>query len=66
MVIATVVISPPGYKADIICLQEVDKKVFQGCLLSALDLLDYGGWLKLKGGEVNEGSATFYRRTKFK
>lgn len=55
-----------GYNSDVICLQEVDAKVFAGDLSTALDLLGFDGAFKEKDGEVREGSAIFYRRSKFK
>ncbi|MCL4119593.1 UNVERIFIED_CONTAM: hypothetical protein GTU68_018115 [Idotea baltica] len=54
-----------GYKADLICLQEVDEKVFLRDLQPVL--LNYGleGVFKTKGGpSVSEGLATFYRTDK--
>jgi len=50
----------------VICLQEVDAKVFSRDLSTALDLLGYSGVFKEKAGEVTEGSAMFYKRSKFK
>lgn len=55
-----------GYNSDVICLQEVDTKVFNADLSTALDLLGFDGFYKEKDGEVREGSAIFYRRSKFK
>ncbi|XP_067686781.1 2',5'-phosphodiesterase 12-like [Haliotis asinina] len=54
-----------GYNADIICLQECDMKVFQHDLLPFLDNSGFAGWMKRKGTKVSEGSATFYRKSKF-
>ena len=55
-----------GYNADIICLQEVDKKVFERDLNPTLQQLGLSGLLRLKSGEVHEGSAIFYRNHRFK
>ncbi|GAB1598717.1 2',5'-phosphodiesterase 12-like [Argonauta hians] len=55
-----------GYNADLICLQEVDKKVFERDLLPDLSLFNFEGLLCLKAGQVPEGSATFYNKSKFK
>lgn len=55
-----------GYNADLICLQEVDKKVFENDLLPALSLLGFDGVLRTKAGQVPEGCATFFRKSKFK
>lgn len=55
-----------GYKADIICLQEVDNKVFDGDLAPILSLLDYQGVFSKKGGQVSEGMACFFNTTRFR
>ena len=56
-----------GYNADIICLQEVDNKVFDGDLLPVLSEKDsFDGVFNRKGGEVSEGLACFWRTTKFR
>jgi len=55
-----------GYNADIICLQEVDKKVFERDLLPRLEESGLTGHLRLKFGEVNEGSAIFFRGNRFR
>jgi 2',5'-phosphodiesterase len=57
-----------GYHADVICLQEVDRKVFENDLLPSLDLLGYSGSLKVKGhGQQGcEGVAMFIHRDKFR
>jgi len=55
-----------GYNADIICLQEVDKKVFERDLLPRLEEDGLAGHLRLKSGEVSEGSAIFFRGSRFK
>jgi len=55
-----------GYNADIICLQEVDKKVFAQDLLPRLEESGLTGHLRLKFGEVHEGSAIFFRGSRFK
>ena len=54
-----------GYNADIICLQEVDEKVFERYLCPRLDEIGLTGLLRLKFGEVREGSAIFYRNSRF-
>ena len=54
-----------GYNSDIMTLQEVDRKVFQRDLSPILDRLGISGELAKKGGQVDEGLATFYRRDKF-
>ena len=55
-----------GYNADIICLQEVDKKVFERDLLPRLEEGGLTGHVRLKFGEVCEGSAIFFRGNRFK
>merc|ERR1719225_1860962 len=54
-----------GYNSDIMTLQEVDRKVFQRDLSPILNRLGISGELAKKGGQVDEGLATFYRRDKF-
>ncbi|XP_012265656.2 2',5'-phosphodiesterase 12 [Athalia rosae] len=54
-----------GYNADIVCLQEVDKKVFDNDLLPTLASLDYDGVFNRKGGSVTEGLATFFNIHRF-
>ncbi|XP_077387034.1 2',5'-phosphodiesterase 12 isoform X2 [Festucalex cinctus] len=54
-----------GYRADIVCLQEVDKGVFSDSLTPALDAFGLDGVFKLKEKQ-HEGLATFYRRTRWK
>ena len=55
-----------GYNADIICLQEVDRKVFENELLPSLDLLGYTGSCKVKGQQGCEGVAMFIHGQKFR
>ena len=56
-----------GYNADIICLQEVDNKIFDHDLLPVLSEKDgLDGVFDRKGGQVTEGLACFWRTTKFK
>lgn len=50
-----------GYHANIICLQEVDRKFFDNTLGPYLKLKNnYQGVFHRKGGHVSEGLATFY------
>ncbi|XP_054728963.1 2',5'-phosphodiesterase 12 isoform X1 [Anastrepha obliqua] len=55
-----------GYNADIICLQEVDLKIFDLDLIPILesDELDYNGVIAQKG-TCGEGVAIFYRKSRF-
>ncbi|KAL3854954.1 hypothetical protein ACJMK2_014189 [Sinanodonta woodiana] len=55
-----------GYNSDILCLQEVDRKVFTGDLLPSLALFGLDGYYKEKGGPVAEGCAIFFRTSKFR
>ncbi|KRZ35404.1 2',5'-phosphodiesterase 12 [Trichinella pseudospiralis] len=55
----------PGYKADIMCLQEVENKLFSILWRPYFDKAGYSGLFKLKGGEVSEGLATFFNKEKF-
>ena len=64
MVTCTVLIVA-AYKADILCLQEVDRFVFENHLVSALSLKNYAGALATKM-VTKEGVALFYNRSKFK
>lgn len=54
-----------GYNADLICLQEVDKGVFEECLTPAMDAFGFDGVLRVKEKQ-HEGVATFYRRSRFR
>jgi 2',5'-phosphodiesterase len=55
-----------GYNADIICLQEVDQKIFDRYLLPALEINGFSGMYRMKMGKIREGEALFYRKSKFK
>ncbi|GIY26771.1 CCR4-Not complex 3'-5'-exoribonuclease subunit Ccr4 [Caerostris darwini] len=55
-----------GYNSDIICLQEVEKSVFEKDLEPILNLKGYSGFYTRKGGNRCEGVATFIRSSKFK
>ncbi|XP_013133622.1 PREDICTED: 2',5'-phosphodiesterase 12 [Papilio polytes] len=54
-----------GYNADIYCLQEVDKKIFNNSLEPFLDSLGLKGLFYKKGKTVSEGLACFYRQSRF-
>ena len=65
-----------GYNSDLVCMQEVDKKVFENHLEPVLATANFygqsvlptanfdGQWTK-KGGQVTEGLAIFWRRERF-
>lgn len=53
-----------GYKADLICLQEVDSKVFDLDLKILLETIDIKGVYQKKGTTA-EGLATFYNQRRF-
>ncbi|XP_052747253.1 2',5'-phosphodiesterase 12 [Bicyclus anynana] len=55
-----------GYNADIICLQEVDRKIFNSSLSSYLASDGLKGLFYKKGKLVAEGLACFYRENRFK
>lgn len=55
-----------GYNADLICLQEVDSKVFNYDLLPVLSSEGYDGVFEKKGKTVSEGLACFFHSSKFK
>lgn len=54
-----------GYNADVICLQECGHKLFKNNLSPALEVLGFQGLLCCKSGEVPEGEALFFHRSKF-
>ncbi|XP_044752653.1 2',5'-phosphodiesterase 12 [Coccinella septempunctata] len=54
-----------GYNADIICLQEVDRKVYNHDLTPFFSRLGFEGDYAIKGGEVAEGVACFFSLEKF-
>ncbi|KAG1677548.1 hypothetical protein FOA52_014446 [Chlamydomonas sp. UWO 241] len=53
------------YNADVVCLQEVDDKAFHEYLLPHMSLAGYAGRYTNKMGKVKEGSATFWRTSRF-
>ncbi|XP_049869288.1 2',5'-phosphodiesterase 12 [Pectinophora gossypiella] len=55
-----------GYNADIMCLQEVDRKIFVHCLQPFFEMQGLNGSFYKKGKEVAEGLACFYRKDRFK
>ena len=55
-----------GYKADLMCLQEVDKKVFEHDLEPVFNTCHLDGVFSVKGGQVSEGLACFWNKNKFK
>lgn len=54
-----------GYNADVICLQEVDNKVFDHHLQPLLKAEGLEGVFDRKGGVVSEGVACFWLKSKF-
>ncbi|CAG9099590.1 unnamed protein product [Plutella xylostella] len=54
-----------GYNADIMCLQEVDAKIFNHCLNPLLSIEGFDGCFYKKGKQVAEGLGCFYRRDRF-
>jgi len=55
----------PGYRPDIVMMQEVDRKMFRNGLKSVLGSHGMSGSLALKR-EVPEGLATFWRDSRFR
>lgn len=53
-----------GYRADVICMQEVDEKIFEIDLTLLLGQHGLTGCYKKKG-DAGEGLATFYDDEKF-
>lgn len=51
--------------ADVLCLQEVDAKVFDLYLEPLLEAAGFSGVYDSKAGQVTEGSAIFYRNSLF-
>ena len=54
-----------SYNADVICLQEVDDKMFTQLLDPGLRLYGFEGVYTNKAGKVREGSAMFWRKDRF-
>ncbi|CAL8338386.1 unnamed protein product [Merluccius merluccius] len=54
-----------GYRADLLCLQEVDTGVFADSLAPALDAYGLDGTFRVKERQ-HEGLATFYRRSRLR
>ncbi|KAJ3656962.1 hypothetical protein Zmor_015999 [Zophobas morio] len=55
-----------GYNADIICLQEVDRKVYTYDLQPLFEQLNYDSDFCLKRGLVAEGVACFFDKNRFR
>lgn len=53
-----------GFNSDIICLQEVDSKVYTNDLAMSLNELNYGSVFNLKN-DMREGLAIFYNQERF-
>jgi mRNA deadenylase 3'-5' endonuclease subunit Ccr4 len=54
-----------AYDADIVCLQEVDKKAFLTFLSPFMKARGYSGHFTAKNTAVNEGEATFTKNDRF-
>lgn len=59
-----ILIIPTGYNSDIICLQEVDKKIYENDFNPSLSSLNYSSVYNAKG-ELSEGLAIFYDNQRF-
>nr|XP_006818868.1 PREDICTED: 2',5'-phosphodiesterase 12-like [Saccoglossus kowalevskii] len=55
-----------GYNGDIVCLQEMGKRVYSTAFLPAFQLLGMEGRYTGKAGDIREGEALFYRKDKFR
>ena len=55
-----------GYNADIICLQEVDSKVFDRDLQPTFAGLGFQGVFNKKGGQVSEGLSCIFSTQRFR
>ncbi|KAK9510709.1 hypothetical protein O3M35_005444 [Rhynocoris fuscipes] len=55
-----------GYNGDIICLQEVDVKIFENEFQDILGRNKLSGIMTRKGSTIAEGVATFYSSEKFR
>ncbi|KAK7016428.1 Endonuclease/Exonuclease/phosphatase [Halocaridina rubra] len=55
-----------GYNGDIICLQEVDEKVFEYDLEPVLKSRGYESCYDAKGGQVSEGIAMIFQKSKLR
>ncbi|XP_018394353.1 PREDICTED: 2',5'-phosphodiesterase 12 [Cyphomyrmex costatus] len=53
-----------GFNSDIMCLQEVDKNIYEYDLLPSLYMLNYDGVFVTKN-EISEGLATFFNQDRF-
>ena len=54
-----------GYNADIMCLQEVDKKIYEGDLFPIFSNMKFDGLFGCKDGPMHEGTACFWNTDKF-
>ncbi|KAL1513901.1 hypothetical protein ABEB36_003240 [Hypothenemus hampei] len=54
-----------GYNADLLCLQEVDRKIYKYDLQPTLSRLGYESTYYNKGTDVAEGLAFFYNSSRF-
>lgn len=55
-----------GYNADIICLQEVDTRIYHHDLVPILSNLGFDSMFAAKGGTVAEGVACFVDKKRFR
>ncbi|KHJ44453.1 endonuclease/exonuclease/phosphatase family protein [Trichuris suis] len=55
----------PGYKADLICLQEVDMRLFDSFWAPFLNEFGLRGNFQCKVGDISEGLAIFFNQDKF-
>ncbi|XP_042861994.1 2',5'-phosphodiesterase 12-like [Penaeus japonicus] len=55
-----------GYNADLVCLQELDERLFVRDLQPTLEREGLEGYYDAKGGQVTEGCGIFFRKSKLR
>jgi len=55
-----------GYNADVLCLQEVDTKIFNGYLEPTFARCGFTGIFAKKGGDISEGVSCIFNTQKFR
>lgn len=55
-----------GYNADLVCLQELDERLFLRDLQPTLEREGLEGFYDAKGGQVTEGCGIFFQKQKLR
>lgn len=55
-----------GYNGDVMCLQEIQDRVFEYDFFPVFKKTGFDGFYTRKGGRRFEGVATFFRTSKFR